>query len=415
MNTTLMIIVGCMMISAFFSASEMAFSSLNKVRVKSMAEQGNRKASLVLDMLDRYDDLLSTILVGNNVVNILCSSMATVLFIGMLGEAQGPGVATIVTTIVVLIFGEISPKSIAKESPEKFAMMTASILNILVKLFVPINFLFGLWKKLLSKIIKSGDDQTVTEAELLTYIDEVEQGGTIDEQEGSLIRSAIGFTDMEAQDIFTPRIDIESISTEMTNEEIESVFLDSGYSRLPIHDGDLDQVNGILYQKDFYRTVVHGKGKLEDVIRPALFTSKHKKIGDLLRELQREKQHIAIVIDEFGCTAGLVTMEDILEEIVGDIWDEYDTVSEDIQLQEDGTYHVTGTCKIEELFEFLGKDREFDMATVNGWLMEELGKVPAVGDSIQTEGLNVTVLRSNGRRAELVHIEIVKEEKETEE
>ena len=206
MQTTLMIIVGCMVISAFFSASEMSFSSLNKVRIKSMADQGNSKAQLVLSMLDKYDDLLSTILVGNNVVNILCSSMATVLFIALLDEARGPGVATVVTTIVVLIFGEISPKSIAKESPEKFAMLTAPILNALVKIFVPINWLFGLWKKLLSKIIKSGGDQTVTEAELLTYIDEVEQGGTIDAQEGSLIRSAIGFTDLEVQDIFTHRM-----------------------------------------------------------------------------------------------------------------------------------------------------------------------------------------------------------------
>ena len=409
METTLMIIVGCMIISAFFSASEMSFSSLNKVRIKSMAEQGNSKARLVLNMLENYDDLLSTILVGNNVVNILCSSMATVLFIALLGEAQGPGVATIVVTIVVLIFGEISPKSIAKESPEKFAMLTAPILNALVKIFVPINWLFGLWKKLLSKIIKSGGDQAVTEAELLTYIDEVEQGGTIDAQEGSLIRSAIGFTDLEVQDIFTPRIEIVSISTEMTHEEIENVFLESGYSRLPVHNGDVDQISGVLYQKDFYRLVVHGKKNVEDVVWPAIFASKHKKIGDLLKELQQAKQHIAIVIDEFGCTAGLVTMEDILEEIVGDIWDEYDTVSDDIQTLEDGSYQVSGTCNVEELFEFLGKKREFDMITVNGWLMDVLGKVPAAGDSIQVEGLNVTVTRSNGRRAESVHIEIAEE------
>ena len=407
METTLMINAGCMVISAFFSASEMSFSSLNKVRIKSMADQGNSKAQLVLSMLDKYDDLLSTILVGNYVVNILCSSMATVLFIALLDEARGPGVATVVTTIVVLIFGEISPKSIAKESPEKFAMLTAPILNALVKIFVPINWLFGLWKKLLSKIIKSSDDQTVTEAELLTYIDEVEQGGTIDAQEGSLIRSAIGFTDLEVQDIFTPRMEIVSISTEMTNEEIENVFLESGYSRLPIHDGDVDHINGILYQKDFYRLVVHGKKSVEDVAWPAIFASKHKKIGDLLKELQQAKQHIAIVIDEFGGTVGLVTMEDILEEIVGDIWDEYDTVSDDIQTLEDGSYQVTGTCNVVELFEFLGKKKEFDFITVNGWLMDELGKVPAAGDSIQVEGLNVTVTRSNGRRAEAVQIEIV--------
>lgn len=410
MNTTLIIIIGCMIISAYFSATEMSFSSLNKVRIKSMADQGNSKAQLVLNMLDNYDDILSTILVGNNVVNILCSSMATVLFIGLLGEAQGPGAATIVTTIVVLIFGEISPKSIAKESPEKFSMWSAPILCVLVKLLMPVNRLFGLWKKLLSKIIKSGGDQNITEAELLTYIDEVEQGGTIDAQEGSLIRSAIGFTNLEVQDIFTPRIEIVSISTEMSNEEIENVFMDSGYSRLPIHNGDLDQVNGILYQKDFHRFVLHGKQKLEDVVRPAVFASKHKKIGDLLKELQRDKQHIAVVIDEFGCTAGLVTMEDILEEIVGDIWDEYDTVSDDIQTLEDGSYQVTGTCNVEELFDFLGRKREFDVITVNGWLMDLLGKIPAAGDSIQVEGLHVTVTRSNGRRAEAVHIESVKTE-----
>ena len=409
MNTTLLIIVICMMISAFFSASEMSFSSLNQVRIKSMAEQGNSKAKLVLTMLERYDDLLSTILVGNNVVNILCSSMATVLFISLLGEAKGPGAATIATTIVVLIFGEISPKSIAKESPEAFAMATAPVLHVLMKVFKPINALFVLWKKLLSRIIKSGGEQGVTEAELLTYIDEVEKGGTIDAQEGSLIRSAIGFTNLEVQDIFTPRIDIVSISTEMTNEEIERVFLDSGYSRLPVHDGNLDQVKGILYQKDFYRSVRQGDKQLADVVRPVVFVSKRKKIGELLKELQRDKQYIAIIIDEFGCTVGLVSMEDILEEIVGEIWDENDVISDDIKLLENGRYEVLGTCRVEDLFAHLGRKQEFDVTTVNGWLMEELGKIPAAGDSIQIDGLHVTVTRSNGRRAEMVEVAVCSE------
>lgn len=408
MQTTLIIIVVCLIISAFFSASEMAFSSLNRVRIKSMAEQGDSKAQMVLKMLDKYDDLLSTILVGNNVVNILCSSMATVLFIALVGEAQGPGVATIATTVVVLLFGEISPKSIAKESPEKFAMALASILNVLVKLFTPINWLFGLWKKMLSVLIKKGDEQGITEAELLTYVEEAQQGGGIDEQEGSLIRSAIGFTDLEVQDIFTPRIEIVSISSEMNNEEIENVFMDSGYSRLPIHNGDIDQIIGTLYQKDFYRHVIHGSCKLEDVIRPAFFTSKYKSIGDLLKELQREKQHLAVVIDEYGCTAGIVTMEDILEEIVGDIWDEYDTVSDDIITLEDGTYQVAGTCNVEELFDFLGRKKEFDVITVNGWLMEVLGHIPAVGDVVEEDGFTVTVTKSNGRRAEQVHVTVEK-------
>ncbi|MBQ2776401.1 MAG: HlyC/CorC family transporter, partial [Peptococcaceae bacterium] len=366
--------------------------------------QGNSKAQMVLKMLDKYDDLLSTILVGNNVVNILCSSMATVLFIALLDEARGPGVATIVTTVVVLLFGEISPKSIAKESPEKFAMALASILNVLVKLFTPINWLFGLWKKMLSLIIKKSDEQGITEAELLTYVDEAQQGGGIDEQEGSLIRSALSFTDLEVQDIFTPRIEIVSISMEMSNKEIENIFMDSGYSRLPIHNGDIDQIVGTLYQKDFYRHVIYGSCKLEDVVRPAFFTSKYKPIGDLLKELQHDKQHIAIVIDEYGCTAGLVTMEDILEEIVGDIWDEYDVVSDDIVTLEDGTYQVAGTCNVEELFDFLGRKKEFDVITVNGWLMEVLGHIPAVGDVVEEDGFTVTVTKSNGRRAEQVHV-----------
>ena len=404
MQTTLIIIAICMIISAFFSACEMSFSSVNRVRIKSMAEQGNTKAQTVLKMLDNYDDLLSTILVGNNVVNILCSSMATVLFIALLDEARGPGVATIVTTVVILLFGEISPKSIAKESPEKFAMALASILNILVKLFTPINWLFGLWKKMLSVIIKKGDEQGITEAELLTYVDEAQQGGGIGEQEGELIRSALSFTDLEVQDIFTPSIEIVSISMEMTNEEIETVFMDSGYSRLPIHNGDIDQINGTLYQKDFYRHVIHGGGKLEDVVRPAFFTSKYKTIGDLLKQLQHEKQHIAIVIDEYGRTVGLVTMEDILEEIVGDIWDEYDVVSDDIVALEDGTYQVAGICNVEELFEFLGHRKEFDVITVNGWLMEVLGHIPAMGDKVEEDGFTVTVIKSNGRRAEQVHV-----------
>ena len=409
MESTLIIIAVCLVISAFFSASEMAFSSLNRVRIKSMAEQGDSKAQMVLKMLDKYDDLLSTILVGNNVVNILCSSMATVLFIALLDDVRGPGVATIVTTVVVLLFGEISPKSIAKESPEKFAMALASILNALVKLFTPINWLFGLWKKLLSLLIKKGDEQGITEAELLTYVDEAQQGGGINAQEGSLIRSAIGFTDLEVQDIFTPRIEIVSISTEMTNDEIENIFMDSGYSRLPIHEGnDIDQIAGTLYQKDFYRHVIHGSCKLEDVVRPAFFTSKYKTIGDLLKQLQHEKQHIAIVIDEYGCTAGLVTMEDILEEIVGDIWDEYDVVSDDIVTLEDGIYQVAGTCNVEELFDFLGRKKEFDVITVNGWLMEVLGHIPAVGDEVKEEGFTVTVTKSNGRRAEQVHVVVEK-------
>ena len=405
-ETSLIIIIVCLLISAFFSATEMSYSSLNWIRIKNQADKGNKNAILVLKLLENYDDLLSTILIGNNVVNIASASVATVLFVGLLGEEAGPSVSTIVTTVVVLIFGEISPKSIAKESPEKFAMLSAPVLRVLVKIFMPVNFLFKLWKKFLSRLIRPAGDSGITEEELLTIVDEAEQDGGIDAQEGSLIRSAIGFTDLEVQDIFTPRVDVVSISTGMSNEEIETVFMTSGYSRLPVHDGDLDQINGTLYQKDFYKYVAHGKNKLTEIVRPAIFTSKHKKIGALLVELQQNKQHIAIVVDEFGGTVGLVTMEDILEEIVGDIWDEHDTIVHEIEPLGDGTYRVAGSSRVEDLFDYLGKKQQFTVTTVNGWVMELLGKIPVDGDTVQTEDMDITVETTNGRRAESVYIKL---------
>lgn len=406
MQTSLIIIVLCVMMSAYFSATETAFSSINRIRVKNMADKGNKRAGLVLKMSENYDELLSTILIGNNIVNIASASLATVLFVDLLGDEAGPSVSTIVTTIVVLIFGEISPKSIAKESPEKFAMWSAPILRVLVKILMPVNFLFKKWKQLLSRIFHTSGDTGITEEELLTIVDEAEQDGGIDAQEGSLIRSAIGFTDMEVQDIFTPRVDVVSISSDMSHDEIETVFMTSGYSRLPVHDGNLDHVSGILYQKDFYKYVSHGDNSVQQVSHPVLFTSKYKKIGILLKELQQNKQHIAIVVDEFGGTIGLVTMEDILEEIVGEIWDEHDTVIHEIEVLSETEYRVAGSSRVEDLFEFFGKKQDFDVVTVNGWLMELLGKIPVKGDTAQTQGMTVTVEKSSGRRAETVYIKL---------
>lgn len=403
-QSSIIIIVVCIMMSAYFSATETAFSSLNRIRVKNMADKGDKKAALVLKMSENYDELLSTILIGNNIVNIASASLATVLFVGLLGAEAGPSVSTIVTTIVVLIFGEISPKSIAKESPERFAMWSAPILRVLVKVLMPVNYLFKKWKQLLSRLFHTSEDIGITEEELLTIVQEAEQDGGIDAQEGSLIRSAIGFTDLEVQDIFTPRVDVISVSSNMSNDEIETVFMTSGYSRLPVHDGNLDHISGILYQKDFYKYVSHGNCKLEEIVHPSIFASKYKKIGTLLKELQRDKQHIAVVVDEYGGTVGIVTMEDILEEIVGDIWDEHDTVVNEIEVLKDGEYRVSGSTRVEDLFDFLGKKQAFDVITVNGWVMEILGKIPTQGDIVQTQDMTITVEEIKGRRAETVHI-----------
>lgn len=401
---SLLVILICVVMSAFFSATETAFLSLNRIRIKNMAEKGNQKAELVLKLSDNYDSLLSTILIGNNIVNILSASLATIIFVKVLGEEAGPGVSTLVTTVVVLIFGEISPKSIAKESPEKFAMFSAPILRVLIMVLMPANFLFKQWKKLLSVVFRVSDEQGITEEELLTIVEEAEQGGSIDKDESTLIRSAIEFDELEAADIFTPRIDVVAIPEDMSREKIAEVFAATGYSRLPVYQEDVDHVIGILYQKDFHNYILRSEQPVSNYIKPVVFTTKNKKIDDLMKELQRKKLHFAVIVDEFGSMLGIVTLEDILEELVGEIWDEHDTVVQEIETIAEGEYRVSGKANIEKLFEYLGKEQEFDVHTVSGWIMESLGRIPAEGDSFTVDGLEVRVIKMAGRRVELAYI-----------
>jgi len=403
-SISLMIIVFCLVMSAYFSATETAFSSLNRIRVKNMAEKGNRRAALVLKLSGDYDGLLSTILIGNNIVNIACASLATVLFVKMLGNEAGASVSTVVTTIVVLIFGEVSPKSIAKESPERFAMFSAPFLQVLLLLLSPANFLFKQWKKVLSILFQAAEDQGITEEELLTIVEEAKQSGGIDEQEGMLIKSAIEFSELEAVDIFAPRIDATGIPAEASKEEVEAAFRDTGFSRLPVYEESIDNIIGIIYQKDFHNYIRNTDRAVREMIRPALFVSRGKKVGSLLKELQKNKMHIAVVLDEFGGTAGIVTLEDILEELVGEIWDEHDTVVEEIQQLSDTEYLVLGRTSIEKLFEKLHRDQDFDFLTVSGWVMNLAGRIPSEGESFQYENLTVTVERMADRRVELVRV-----------
>lgn len=398
------VILICVVMSAYFSATETAFSSLNRIRIKNMAEKGNKKAALVLRLSENFDGMLSTILIGNNIVNILLASLATVIFVDMMGEDLGASISTIVTTIVVLIFGEVSPKSIAKETPESFAMFSAPFLNILMIILTPANFLFSQWKKLLSKVIKVSDDTGITEEELLTIVEEAEQDGGIDKEEGDLIRSAIEFGELEAIDIFTPRIDIVGIDVELSKDDIAKVFLETGYSRLPVYENDIDQIIGILYQKDFHNYIYRSEETVKDNVKPVLFTTKNKKIDDLMKELQKEKLHIAVIVDEYGSTLGLVTLEDILEELVGEIWDEHDTVVREIEEISENEFIVSGKANLEKLMERLGKEQETDVLTVNGWVMEMLEKIPSEGDFFEVDDLSVRVIKMNGKRIEQVRI-----------
>lgn len=414
-TVSILLIVACVVMSGYFSATETAFSSLNRIRVKNMAEKGDSRAELVLRMSENYDSLLSTILIGNNIVNIACASMATLLFAKWLGNDVGPSVSTAVTTVVVLIFGEVSPKSIAKESPEAFAKFSAPFLHVLMILLTPFNFLFRQWKKLLSRIFHSSDSQTLTEEELLTIVDEAEQEGGIDTQEGSLIRNAIEFTETQAIDVLTPRIDLTAVSVDDSKDDIAAVFAETGYSRIPVYRDSIDHIIGILYQKDFHNYVYHTDKDISTIIRPAIYVTENKLIGELLQDLQKNKSHLAVVMDEFGGTVGIVTMEDILEELVGEIWDEHDEVVEEIRQTGENEYEVLGHTNAEKLFELLDIDKELDVVTVSGWVMDELARIPEVGDAFHYENVDVTVLAMDGKRVEKIKVVVTPDSEEDEE
>ena len=421
MEIHIIIIVACVFLSAYFSATETAFSTFNRIRVKNMAEKGDKRAALVLKLSDNYDSLISTILIGNNIVNILASAMATLLFTKLLSgnEDLAATVSTVALTIVILVFGEISPKTMAKNSPEKFVLFSAPIINSFRIVFSPFNFIFNGWQRLLSKIFKKAEDPGMTEEELISIIEEAEEDGDIDKEESDLIKSAIEFGDLEVGDIFTPRIDITALPVGATKETVAKVFAESGYSRLPVYDESIDNIVGILYYKDFYTVAYKANIPLHEIIKPVIYVAITQPVNELMKELQEKQLHMAVVTDEFGSTAGIVTLEDILEEIVGEIWDEHDEIIEEIKSVGEKEYIVAGRANVENLFSELDIDEEIESVTVGGWAMEVLGKIPEVGDSFDEYGLSVEVVEMDGRRVESLHVhdhrnEVTEDENEDE-
>ena len=413
----IIIIVVCLVFSAYFSATETAFTTLNKVRVKTKADDGNRRAKLVLKLANDYDRLLSTILIGNNIVNILASSMGTLLFIQWCsGNSDLASVlSTIVLTILVLIFGEISPKSLAKEFPETFAFFSAPIINALIYVLLPVNFLFSQWKKLLNKVFRSKEDNTITDDELITMVDEAEHEGGINAQESELIKSAIEFNDLEVKDILIPRVDVVAVDAASSEEEIAQVFMETHFSRLPVYKDTVDNIIGILHEKDFIKQRSEPDFDIEKVVKPAVFVVGTAKISDILRQLQKAKSHMAIVSGEFGDVIGIITMEDILEELVGEIWDEHDDVQSDITQTGENEYKVLGGVTVNDFCDYFDLDEiECDSQTVGGWVMDMLGKVPAEGDMLVYENLTITVVRAEDRRITELGV-VVKNAEEDEE
>lgn len=396
--TSVVIMLVCLVMSAYFSATETAFSSINKTRMKLLIEKGNKRAKLAYNLSERYNDLISTILIGNNIVNILLSSVATVLFIRLVGGDFGATLATIVVTVLVLIFGEISPKSIAKDMPESFAMFSAPIINVFIVIFTPLNYLFGLWKKLVNRLFKVRNEEKMSQEELIMIVDEAQEEGGIDDDEGDLIRNAIEFNELKAEDILTHRVDLEAVSAETTNEEMAHIFSESRFSRLLVYNETIDDIVGVIHQKDFYvGTGITQKPLLEIVSKP-LFIHKSEKVSDLLKLLQKEKSHIAVVIDDYGGTLGIVTMEDILEELVGEIWDEHDEVVENFKQLTDNSYNVDGGVDFEDFCSFFDMEIESESISFSGWVAEQLGRIPVAGDKFDYEHLNITVTAIESHR-----------------
>ena len=395
----------CLIMSAYFSATETAFSSLSKTRLKTLAEKGNKKADLALELAERYDRLISTILIGNNIVNILMASMGTVLFVEVLRAKNGAALSTLVVTVVVLIFGEITPKSLANDYPEKFAMFSAPLIRLFIWILMPVNIIFTGWKKLVDKLFHVEEDDKMSQEELLMIVDEVEQEGGIDTEEGDLLRNAIEFSELKAEDILTHRVDLEALPIDADKEEIARLFTETRFSRIPVYEESIDNIVGVIHQKDFYVGNGITDTDIKDLISPPLFIHKSEKADDLLRTLQREKSHVAIVVDEYGGTLGIVTMEDILEELVGEIWDEHDEVVEDFEEVSENICLVDGNANFDDFCEEFEINTESDSVSVGGWVMEQVGKIPEEGDEFTFENLQITVTEIDSHRVEKVKVE----------
>ena len=393
----------CLILSAYFSATETAFSSANSTRLKTLAEKGSKKAKLACELLEHYDKLLSTILIGNNIVNILMASIGTVLFVRHYGDA-GATISTIVVTVVVLVFSEISPKSVAKDCAERFAMFSAPILQVFLFVLTPLNFLFSLWKKLLAKVFRLNGESKMSQEELLMLVDEVQQDGSIDKNEGELLKNAIDFSEQQAQDILIHRVDLAALPITASKEEVAALFTETKYSRLLIYQDSIDHILGTVHQKDFYVGCGITEKPLEEIIVPPLFVLENEPISRLLKTLQKAKTHVAVVVDEYGGTCGIVTMEDILEELVGEIWDEHDEIEVFIRKTGANTFLVDAGMDFDEFAAYFQLKADSEMTSVSGWVMEQFGRVPESGERISAGPLDVLVTKVDNHRIEEIQI-----------
>lgn len=411
-------------LSAFFSATETAYTSFNRIKIKSLATSGNKAAVSVLKLDDKYDKLITAILVGNNIANIALTTISTLFFIKILhsylNDDAIAAISTVVVTVVVLIFSEISPKAIAKDHADSYVLSTHGVVTFLITILYPVTVIFSAWKKLLNRIFKSGDREATTEDELITMVDEAEHDGGLDEDESELIRSAIEFSDLTAGEVLTPRIDIVAVTDGTDPREIMMMFFETGFSRLPVIGDSIDDIKGVLHEKDFFYAYNTGKNDFSKYYQKPLFVSKHHKVDDLLRDLQNEKCHMAFVIDEFGGLMGIVTMEDIIEELIGDVYDEHDEVETLMIPAEDGSLTVDCSAALDDMFDYFDLKYDDDDSdkplTVNGWIQKHFEGIPDEGQSfIYNNILEVTVTKCDEKMVKEVIIKKLEPDEEDEE
>ncbi len=413
MTPYIIAIIVLTLFSGLFSATETAYSSSSKIRLKNMASDGYKKATSAIVILDDFDRFLTTVLIGNNIVNIAAATISTLLFSKIFINGEGPTVSTIVITIITLMFGEIAPKSLAKQAPEKFACATVGMVNFFEFVFTPLTVVLKGWTWLVNHIVSIEEDENDISDELITMVDEAEKDGNLEEHESDLISAAIEFNDLDVKDVLTPRVDIVAVNITSTHEHIEKAFRFNSFSRLPVYENSVDNIVGVIHEKDFYELMYHNnKGPIRRIIKPVIYTSPNTQISTCMKQLQTAKLHMAVVLDEYGGTEGIITLEDIIEELVGEIWDEHDIVEDFYTKIDDYTWMVKGDAEIDDLIERFGveeEDEEFDFITVSGWAISELHHIPKVNEEFNYKNLHVTITKADQRKVLEVKVDIQKE------
>ena len=398
------IIVVLILLSGFFSGTETAFSCANKIKLKSFATLGKRNAKAVSDFADKnYDKLVTTILIGNNIVNLTASGLAVILFEELL---KGTGIdhttiSTAVMTVVVLIVGEITPKYLASVYPEKFCFIFYPLMQLFYWVLIPVRFVFDGFKWLLTKIFRLKKDDSITDAELMSLVDEAEEDGTLKEDESELVRSALEFDDQKVEDILVPRVNVIAANIHSSMDEICEVFRKNGYSRIPIYEETIDHIVGLIHERDFFLAYLKGEKSVKSILQEVVFTTEYTRISTLLKQLQKEKVHMAVVSDEYGGVVGIVTLEDVLEELVGDIWDEHDEEEVLYGSISDNEYWVDGKMNLDEFFDLYDMeedDEDFEAITVGGWVTEQCGGIPPVGETFRYKKLEIKVVKTTRQK-----------------